>query len=213
MKILVIDDHRLFGDGLSLIFGSYKLPAELVLTENGEEALAMLKQQDFSLILLDLNLPGISGFTLLREFKSIKNCPPVLVVSASQSMSDAKGAIHQGAMGFISKSTDSKTLLDAIDTVLSGERYVPKGWEDIILTAQESSSSLGSKNSDKITGRQLEVLHLVAQGYANKTIADKLNLSENTVKVHLREVFRALDVNNRTACVKAAQLQGLIQKN
>jgi DNA-binding NarL/FixJ family response regulator len=163
------------------------------------------------LILLDLHLPGISGLSLLRDIRKQGVTAPTLVVSASQSISDARRALEQGALGFVSKACSSEKLLQAIDTVLRGERFVPDAWRSELLASDGVSHPREEKQ--RLTDRQLEVLHLVAQGYANKNIADMLHLSENTVKVHLRETFRALGVTNRTAGVREAERRGYLHSS
>ncbi len=211
MKIVVVDDHQMFGEGLRLLLGSRHKSVKILLADSSDAALNLIEREGDSidLMLLDLNLPGMSGISLLREFKARGVEVPVLVVSASQSISDARSAIHHGAFGFVSKASDTEILLKAIDTVLNGEIYLPDGWD----STMKSSNTDEGASVENITDRQLEVLHLVSQGMANKTIADKLGLSENTVKVHLREVFKALKATNRTACVVEAKRLGLIENS
>lgn len=186
-------------------------PSAMRVTNNASDALALLDTGfEPDLVLLDLNLPGMGGFSLLRILQQRGLMSPVLVVSASQSIHDARSAMESGAMGFVSKASHSSELLEAIDTVLEGEPFLPPEWRDTIDSGSEKARVSIARQAG-ITGRQMEILHLLAQGYANKMIAYELGLSEATVKVHLREVFKTLKVTNRTACVKAANDMGLLQ--
>ncbi len=211
IQILAIDDHPLFVDGLKMLLQQHGRASSVRVTNNANDTLALLDEGfEPDLILLDLNLPGMGGFSLLRILQQRGLMSPVLVVSASQSIHDARSAVENGAMGFVSKASSSEELLEAIDTVLAGDPFLPKEWRETLAGGKEESSSSIARRAG-ITGRQLEILHLLAQGYANKMIAYELGLSEATVKVHLREVFKTLKVTNRTACVKAANDMGLLQ--
>ncbi len=211
LQILAIDDHPLFVDGLKMLLQQHGRTSAVRVTNNATDALALIdKGYEPDLVLLDLNLPGMGGFSLLRMLHQRGLMSPVLVVSASQSIHDARSAMENGAMGFVSKASHSDDLLAAIDSVLEGDPYLPKEWRETLEGGTEETRASIARRVG-ITGRQLEILHLLAQGYANKMIAYELGLSEATVKVHLREVFKALKVTNRTACVKAANDMGLIQ--
>ncbi len=211
MKILVVDDHRMFADGLRFLLEQRNAAATLHYATDAEHAFSLLENNlSPDLILLDLKLPGISGFSVLRQLQARGIWAPVLIVSASQSLHDAQEALNQGALGFVPKSADGEQLFRAIETVLNGEIYLPEQWSLLLGTKPQTTALSGRHEQPCVSARQLEVLHLLAQGLANKTIADKLQLSENTVKVHLRETFKALGVNNRTACVREAQRIGII---
>lgn len=210
MKILVIDDHSMFAEVLQFFLQQRPNPGELVHAQDAEACYAAIDgglQPD--LILLDLKLPGINGLSLLRELRERNVWAPTLVVSASRSPHDARSALEHGALGFVSKSSSSSELLNAIDTVRRGEIYLPPEWHSLLGPAGRNEEGHDA-HSRALTERQSEILHLVAQGYANKNIAALLNLSENTVKVHLREAFRALGVTNRTAFVREAERRGYL---
>jgi DNA-binding NarL/FixJ family response regulator len=211
IQILAIDDHPLFVEGLKMLLTQQGRPSAMRITNNATDALALLDTGfEPDLVLLDLNLPGMGGFSFLRILQQRGLMSPVLVVSASQSIHDARSAMENGAIGFVSKASNSSELLEAVDTVLGGEPYLPLEWRDSLAGGREQEAVSAARQAG-ITGRQLEILHLLAQGYANKMIAYELGLSEATVKVHLREVFKTLKVTNRTACVKAANEMGLLQ--
>lgn len=206
MKVLIIDDHILFAEGMKLLLESFQSDVVTVYAENSEAAFASLEDHTApDLILLDVNLSGINGFTLIEKFRAINIWAPILVVSATDSVSTAKIAIDKGASGFVSKASDSKTFLQAIETVLYGDVYVPS-----FSTVATDGSEKSSKTEAKVTSRQHEILYLLSQGMLNKQIANELCISSNTVKAHLHDIFRQLKVTNRTAAVQNAHKFGIL---
>jgi DNA-binding NarL/FixJ family response regulator len=207
MNLLIIDDHQLFAEGLIFLFESIDTSIRTSHVKDGAEALDYLQRNPSpDLILLDINLPGVNGFSLMKKFQTINIWSPVLVISAIDSSATAELAIESGASGFISKSSSGTTLISAIQTVLKGDTYTPQA------SSSDPFSDASNIEIAHITKRQKEILHLLSQGLLNKQIASELGISANTVKAHLYEVFRALKVNNRTAAVKTAFQQGLISQ-
>lgn len=205
MKILIIDDHILFSEGMKFLLESFEQEIDTLYAEDYESALRIISEKGQpDLILLDINLSGTNGFTLIKKFHKLDIWSPILVISATDSQSAAEIALEKGALGFVSKSSDSVTLLKAIKTVLSGDVYMP--------CFDPSHSVFGEENEGriKVTSRQHEILYLLSEGLLNKQIASELSISANTVKAHLHEIFRHLNVSNRTAAVQSAQKCGLL---
>jgi DNA-binding NarL/FixJ family response regulator len=210
MKLLIIDDHQLFAEGLKFLLESLDASIQTAHVKDAKEALEYLQANDSpDLILLDINLPGINGFSLMQQFQKINIWSPILIISATESIGMAQLAIDSGASGFISKSCNSIALISAVQTVLKGDIYNP-----INLFSKKGDGISGDTEMKlvHITNRQKEILHLLSQGLLNKQIASELGISANTVKAHLYEIFRHLKVNNRTAAVKAAFQQGIISQ-
>lgn len=207
MNLLIIDDHQLFAEGLKFLLESFDKSIDTSHVKDANDALKYLKMnQAPDLILLDINLPHINGFSLMKRFRTVNNWSPILIISATESIATAQLAIDSGAMGFISKSSNSTALISAVQTVLNGDIYYPK-------SLPPQSHYISDRTEIKlahITARQKEILALLSQGLLNKQIASELGISANTVKAHLYEIFRALNVNNRTAAVKEAIQQGVI---
>lgn len=200
-SILVVDDHRMFGESLRFLIGNTYPSARFQHVTDTEAALEQLSRPPLpDIILLDLKLPGTSGQTFLEQLRELEIWVPVLIVSASRSMMDAKNAIQNGALGFVSKEAASEDLITAIETVINGGIY----------NYFERRPNPDAEDGNSLTPRQLDVLHMLAEGHANKNIADRLGISEHTVKAHLHEIFRVLSVRNRTACVKEAERLGLV---
>ncbi len=217
MKILIVDDHRLFLDGVchvveQLDHGSIQcLPVA-----DAIQALSMLDvDPDIELILLDINMPRLDGIGFLDSVQRRGLSVPVVAVSATEEPEQVLEVLNHGALGFIPKSHDSAQMLHAIREVLAGNLYLPAE----LGTAVERLRSSQLANSDPdssynqvgVTRRQREVLKLVARGYTNKDIALTLHLSEATVKSHLYALFQLLHAKSRAECVRNAYKIGLIK--
>ena len=201
MKILVCDDHALFREGLTLILGQLDPAAELESVGDAETALARVAQGDKpDLVLLDLQLPGMDGFAALAALRRDHPDVPVVVLSASESPARARSALQRGASGFIPKSSRGAVLLSALRLVLAGGIYVPQLVMDGAAAAAKAAA---------LTDRQLEVLRLLARGLTNREIAEVLKISETTVKSHVKALYEALDVTNRTEAAMRMRELGL----
>ncbi|HBX54918.1 response regulator transcription factor [Pseudomonas sp. UBA2684] len=192
LRLLLVDDHRIFLDGLSLALAPLCPNLHIQTAQNAAEAEACLRQDDFDLILLDLRLPDVAGLDLLQRWQQQGRLTPVAILSASDSSLDAQAALAAGALGFIPKSADSDALRQAVTRVLLGETLPAPGASD----------------KPQLTPRQREILLLLADGLPNKAISRQLGLSEDTVKTHLKALFQEFDVHTRTACVNAARQRG-----
>lgn len=202
-RLLLIDDHQIYLDGLSLTLGSLCEGVKLDHARNAAEALQHVREYPYDLILLDLQLPDSSGLSLMQKLRAADAMVPIAILSASNSPSDLEAALQLGAAGFISKTTDGKTLLDAVTQLLYGAQVVI-GDTALKVDRQASAREVG------ITPRQLEILDLLAEGLPNKVICQRLSLSEDTVKTHLKALFSSLDCHNRTECVTQARKLGLV---
>ena len=203
MKILVVDDHSIFRAGVTALFEHAGRGAVVEQAASVADALARLEaQDDFDLVLLDLNLPEGDGIAAIGHFLKVRRDVKIVMLSASEELKDVRRALAAGAVGYVPKSANAQTLLSAIEIVAAGDVFVPS----VILARGLSSGSSG----DLLTARQIDVLKLVARGLPNRTIAAELGLSEKTVKVHVTAIFKALDVVNRTQAAAAGQQAGLI---
>jgi DNA-binding NarL/FixJ family response regulator len=202
-RLLLIDDHQIYLDGLSLTLANLCKDVTLNHAHNAAEAEALVSQHTFDLILLDLHLPDSSGLALLQKLRAIDPLVPVAILTGSTSPSDMDAALQLGAAGFISKTADGQMLLEAATRLLFGEQVVIAN-ESNPLDRQNSAKELG------VTPRQLEILDLLAEGLPNKLICQRLSLSEDTVKTHLKALFAAMNCHNRTECVSNARKLGLI---
>jgi len=219
LKILIADDHGLVRDGLKIALTG--LPAQ---TETFEAADANEVQQamaghpEINLVILDLHMPGANELGLLKSLCNTHPDIPVVVLSATENQHTMQRAIEHGAAGFIPKSCANSVLLSALQLVLSGAVYIPS--EMLASSANDKAGATQGTGSNKtgltqgnitreaFTGRQMDVLELLASGHSNKVIARELDVSEHTVKIHLSAIFRILGVNNRTEAAIACRELG-----
>jgi len=226
MQFLVVDDHPLMADAIRTSLLDLDRLSEVVCVASLSAALeASANEVAFDLVLLDLALPDCSGPNALERFREQRAHLPVVVVSATNDADTIVGALEMGAMGFIPKTSPRDVFRSAVRLVASGGIYVPvealrargarnTGPESLItpLPAAQplDSTRAGITPSDLgLTPRQAEVLAFVLKGLPNKLIARKLDIAENTVKVHLSAVFQSLNVSSRTQALIAATRLGL----
>ncbi len=217
MKILVVDDHPLICEALRQVLQALDQQLELLEASTCAEALELTRRnQDISLILLDLALPGVDGFEGLRQLRDEFPGLPVVVLSASEQPETVIRAIDGGAMGFIPKTSSNQVLVNALRLVLSGGIYLPpevlRGHDAIAPGAPlpaGTPAQLRNPREIGLTDRQSQVLALVVQGKPNKLICRDLDLAEGTVKIHVSAILKALGVANRTQAVIAVSKLGV----
>ena len=198
MKIIITDDHALFREGISLILQNLDEQLTLIEAKSINELMLHLKNHhDADCLLMDLYMPGKNAFDAIGDITTQYPTIPIIILSASNNQDDMHKVIQLGAMGYINKDSSSKVMINAIQLVLAGEIYMPA-----------KMMQVKGENSSHLTPRQQAVLDLMAEGLSNKLIADKLCISEPTVKMHISAIFRFLGVSNRTqAVLKANELK------
>ncbi|SDU11363.1 response regulator [Halopseudomonas salegens] len=202
-RLLLIDDHQIYLDGLGLTLSNLGEGVIIDHAGTARDAELQVAQHSYDLILLDLQLPDSSGLSLLQRLRDIDPVAPIAILTASNSPSDQEAALQSGAAGFISKTANGQLLQDAVTRLLFGEQVVIAG-DNQPLDRQSCARELG------VTPRQLEILDLLAEGLPNKVICQRLSLSEDTVKTHLKALFSTLNCHNRTECVAQARRLGLV---
>lgn len=220
MRILVVDDHALFREGLRLLLAKQEPDGECLEAGSGEEALALVQSCGVpELALVDLNLPGMSGYDCLVALRAAYPDLPVVMLSSEDELSTVIKALDLGAMGFIPKSSHFEELCAALNLVLAKGIYLPpsvflakanRSGAPATATALPASVTVAAAaggtrpSSLGLSARQAEVLYLILQGKSAKVIARDLDLSPATIKTHTSAVLRALNVTNRTQAVIAA---------
>lgn len=197
-RVLIVDDHPFFSDGLGGILVRHKLARHVDHAASVDEAISMLdRSQETDLILLDLRLPGEGGLALLPRLDAAGWPVPVVAISSAEDEATVRAARSAGVQGFLPKSADATMLGRMIHAIARGETWFPGA--EVILTPPA-----------RLTPRQQEVLALLAEGLPNKRICQALQLTEHTVKTHLKALFEHLGVHNRTECVTQARALGLL---
>ena len=197
-SFLVVDDHPLFLEALRLSLSSAYPDAEVTeATSIADARQAIADKGSFDLVLLDLSMPGTSGFEGLLELRTVHPKLPVVICSALEDPRIIHEALSYGASGFISKSVRRAELAAAIEEVMSGNVYLPASYKP---PAAEQASDLPQRLAS-LTPQQLRVLKMLRQGMLNKQIAYELSVGETTVKAHVSEILRKLNVASRTQAV------------
>jgi len=202
LKVMIIDEHRLFADGIRNLIGNYDKNIETEYAQNIMAASELTKDLEApDLILLSINNSAFDNIYSLIRKHIIET--PVMILSAIDSLSAVEMAIDNNVSGYISKNSSREDILEAILSVLDGNIYISKPKQQTVEARQNTGT-------EKITKRQHQVLRLLSKGLLNKQIAWELEISENTVKAHLSDLFKHLHVTNRTAAVKSGYEYGLI---
>jgi DNA-binding NarL/FixJ family response regulator len=201
VSILVVDDHPLFREALQLAIRSAYPEANIVESPSIAAAKIVLAGgATFDLVLLDLAMPGTKGFDGLLELRSINPKQPIVIVSALEDPRIIHEAMTCGAAGYISKSVRKPELTEAIQDVMNGLVYLPKGYEPPPPGQGAADSDLASRLAT-LTPQQIRVLNMLRQGLLNKQIAYELGVGETTVKAHVSEILRKIGVASRTQAV------------
>ncbi len=212
--VLIADDHELFRDGLKMVLQHLAPGTECLAAGNHQDALAIAKAtESLDLILLDIRMPSMQWEEALAALIAQNPKVPVVMLSAMVDRQLITTAMRAGASGFIPKSSSSSVMIHAVNLVLSGGQYIPPLVLDDDLPPATQPDSLNGDipSASALTPRQMDVLRLVAQGMSNRDIAQTLDLSEGTVKLHVTAILKALGVPNRTSAVIAAARMGLTE--
>lgn len=215
MRILLVDDHKLFRDGLKFLLED--LATELIFEEAGspDEMETVPDPHSIDLVLLDHYFPGkndpqdMSG---LARARNIFEAAVIVVISGENSASVIEKAINEGAAGWIIKDSSPQILVTALKLVLAGGTYLPNNTLKNSPESRQQKSPLETANASAInnlSARQKDVLMRAIQGKANKVIARELDITDHTVKAHLGVAFKILGVQNRTQAVYLAAQLGL----
>ncbi|MBP3458165.1 MAG: response regulator transcription factor [Lachnospiraceae bacterium] len=208
-KVMIIDDHKMIREGIEQLLELNDSISVVGMASGGEEGISLLKEKTADILLLDINMPNKNGLETLKEIKELKIDIKVIMLTVHNEVDYLLRAIEIGADGYVLKDVGSAELIHAIKTVMSGESYIQPEMIPML------NSKMVVRNTDKekiksLTRRELEVLILVSEGMFNKEIADRLNISERTVKNHISSIFRKIDVADRTQAAVFAIRNSLI---
>lgn len=202
IRILVVDDHAVLREGLTLIIESQADLQVIGESGTGKEAIALFQKYLPDITLLDLGLPDIHGIEVIKQLKVAHPDARIIVLTTYLGDVQALRALQAGAAGYLLKATLRRDLLDTIRAVHAGQRRVQT----------EVASELAQHTADqRLTDREIEVLKLIAKGCSNKLVADRLNISEDTVKGHVRNILEKLKANDRTHAVTIALHRGYFE--
>jgi DNA-binding NarL/FixJ family response regulator len=202
IRILIVDDHPLLREGVASLVEKQADMLIVAEASNGKEALQLFQQHIPDITLMDLRLPGMDGVdamkAILGEFPDAK----IIVLTTFSGDAQIFRALKVGARAYLLKDLLRKELLDAIRTVQAGRKRIPP----------EIAANIAEHASDTaLTRREIEVLQLIATGNPNKIVADKLSVTEDTIKMHVKSILSKLDANDRTHAVTIALKRGIME--
>ena len=209
-RVMIADDHSLIREGLRQLLefdGSIEVVGEV---SNGVECLEKLDYYNPEVLLLDINMPEKNGIEVLRQMKTENSLVKVLILTVHNELEYLMEAVDIGVDGYILKDSESAVLKKAIKALADGENYI----QPSLIPALNNQLVNRDIEKDKInllTGRELEVLTQVANGMFNKEIATNLNISERTVKNHISNIFKKIDVSDRTQAAVFAIKNNIIK--
>jgi DNA-binding NarL/FixJ family response regulator len=210
MRILVVDDHSLFRDGLTSLLRAANIE---VVGEgsNGEEAVYQAEHLKPEIILMDLHMPKMTGLEALKIIKAKTPDVKIVMLTISDKSEDLIAAIEAGANGYLLKSLDSKSFLENLQRLERGEATLSHELTSHLIKhiVQSAKDTVNTSSKLDLSERQWELLHLLARGLSNREIAKQLLISENTVKYHVRNILQKLNLKNRAEAAVFATQKGM----
>jgi two-component system NarL family response regulator len=201
IKVMIVDDHPLVRVGMATVVNQQPDMGIVAEAEGGQRALELFRQHRPDVVLMDLRLRNDSGSRITSSIRAEFPDARVLVISNYDGDEDIHQALEAGAMGYLFKSIVEDELVEAIREVNAGHRYLPKG---VAARLHENETGM------RLTRREDELLDLLGKGLRNRELAQVLGISEDTVKTHLKSLFRKLDVSDRAEAVREAMRRGFL---
>ena len=214
IKVIIIDDHTLFREGLQRLLTRHEIDV-VSSVSNGDDGLKSIKNLFPDIILLDLRMPDLSGIEVLKNIRQINKALPVVMLTTSDDEKDLIEALRNGASGYLLKDMEPDDLVVALKDVLKGETIVAPNLVQILAKFhQGDDTEINITNLiSTLTPRENEILELLAEGQSNKLIAKNLGISDGTVKLHVKSILRKLEIHSRVEAAVIAVEHGLKRKN
>lgn len=214
IRVVLVDDHRILQQGLRRLIESSGRAEVVGAAATAQDGLQAVKEHEPDVGVFDLGLPDHSGFWLISRVRKIAPGLPILVLSMHTESELVGSVIRAGANGYLCKSSDSEKLINAIDCIHAGgtylEAHVREQLEADGWTQEVCKRSFGNDFDTVLEPKEIEVLKLIANGFGNQQIGDRLGISVSTVKARLRSIFSKLGVDTRAQAVAAAITMGVL---
>jgi DNA-binding NarL/FixJ family response regulator len=206
IRLLIVDDHQMVRDGIRIMLESKKnfLRFEIDEAENGEIAIQKILRKNFDIVLIDYQLPEMTGIETLQRIRLYKKDIKVLVLSNYDEFSYVKSMMDEGANGYILKNIDPSQLIHAIQSVLAGTPYYSNEVALKLIDSAKNSDKSVSATKSGLSKRELEILKMIAVEMTNDEIAKSLFISKRTVDTHRQNLLKKLQVKNTAGLIKAA---------
>lgn len=210
IRVMIADDHELVREGLKQLLeldGDIEIVSE---AGNGTECLEKLKKVKPDVLLLDINMPGQNGIEVLQKIRDRNMHTRVLILTVHNEVEYLVKAVDIGVNGYLMKDSTSEELKKAIYSVMNNENYIQASLTPL-LNSRLVARDIDKEKIDSLTKREMEVLIKISNGMSNKEIANNLNISERTVKNHISNIFKKIDVSDRTQAAVFAIRNNLIR--
>ncbi|MEE8728350.1 MAG: two-component system response regulator NarL [Rahnella inusitata] len=195
--ILLIDDHPMLRNGVKQLIALDTSLQVIGEASNGEQGVELAKQLDPDLILLDLNMPGMNGLDTLDKMRQTSLSGRVVVFSVSNHEDDVVTALKRGADGYLLKDMEPEDLLTALHNAAAGKMVLSEALTPVLAASLRESRPSGDRDIQSLTPRERDIIKLIAEGLPNKMIARRLNITESTVKVHVKHLLKKMKLKSR----------------
>lgn len=195
-RLVLVDDHTLFRKGLAELLERDGLVSVVAMTGNPADVQTLLRQHKPDVLILDLNMPGTDGINLMQELKAEGFGMPILILTVSEAEDDLARALRSGANGYLLKSMEPDEVVDAVQRAVKGETVVAPAMTAKLVSLLDTKNTTESL-LDSLTQREREILSHLARGESNKAIARQLDISYDTVKLHVRHILAKLNLSSR----------------
>ncbi len=210
IKVMLADDHSLIREGIKQLLefdGSIEVVAQAA---DGNETLSVLDHVTPDILLLDINMPNMNGIDVLQALKKKKTSMKILILTVHSEVEYLVKAVDIGADGYVLKDSGSDELKEAIHHVMEGDSYIQPSLIPA-LNSRLINRDIDKEKIESLTKREIEILKQIAGGRFNKEIADNLDITERTVKNHISNLFKKIDVNDRTQAAVFAIRNNLVE--
>ena len=209
VNILLADDHRMVREGIRYLLETVSEINIVAEAGDGYECINMVNKTKPNIVLLDIDMPNMNGIDALRIIKEQKMLCKVIMLTRHNEIDYLMKALEIGCDGYILKESSFDTLKKAIFKVYSGDKYIEPNMMPLLNANMQEKSNVKKKISE-LTRREIDVLKMIASGSFNKEIASTLNISERTVKNHVSNIFKKIEVSDRTQAAVFAIKNGII---
>ena len=210
IRLALADDHAIVLQGLRQLFLRHEEFDVVACCRDGHETLAALRRGGVDVLVLDFRMPGFDGLDVLRTMATEGISCPTVLLTATIGDAEVVEALRLGVKGLVLKESPPETLLECVRSVYAGGQYVEPQTMSRAFSRVLKGEEAARQVSKLLTQRELEVVRLIAQGHRNRTIAERLSISEGTVKIHLHNIYSKLGIDGRLELVLWFQAQGLL---
>jgi DNA-binding NarL/FixJ family response regulator len=211
INIMIADDHSMVREGIKQLL---ELDGDIIVTaeaNNGKQCIEILDDKTTDVLLLDINMPNLNGLQVLQHLRETKKKVKVLILTIHNEVEYLMRAVEIGVDGYVLKDSDSSLLKKAIFTVYRGETFIQPELSPMLKMRMEEKNNQNIEHEDSLTKREIEVLKLLAEGLFNKEIAYMLAISEKTVKNHVSNIFKKINVSDRTQAAVYAIKNSIVE--